>query len=75
MVFYSLGPPDAIINAEVGVIINSLRTSLDLLFTALVARNTDVDLNRDTYFPIVGDASNFWGTINPNFPRSDGSTH
>ena len=53
MVFYSLGPPDAILNAEVGAIINSLRTSLDLLFTALVEHNTGVELDRDVYFPIT----------------------
>ena len=65
MVFYSLGPPDAILNAEVGAIINSLRTSLDLLFTALVERNTGVGLDRDVYFlPSQRDAPNFLGTIN-----------
>lgn len=63
LVFYSLGPPDAVLNAEVGAIINSLRTSLDLLFTALVERHTGVELGRDTYFPIVQDAPNFLGTI------------
>jgi hypothetical protein len=63
LVFYSLGPPDAVLNAEVGVIINSLRTSLDMLFTALVRRNTNVELGRDTYFPITPDAANFLGTI------------
>ncbi len=62
MVFYSLGPPDAILNAEVGAIINSLRTSLDLLFAALVERNGMV-ADRGTYFPITPDASNFLGAV------------
>jgi hypothetical protein len=63
MVFHSLGAPDAVLNAEVGAIVNSLRTSLDLLFTALVERNTGMEVRRDTYFPILPDASNFLGTI------------
>jgi hypothetical protein len=62
MVFYSLGPPDAVLNAEVGAIINSLRTSLDLLFTALIERNGMV-VDRSTYFPVTPDSSNFLGTI------------
>ena len=58
MVWYSMGPPDAVINAETGVIINSLRSSLDLLFTSILARN-GMKQNTNQYFPIHGRKSDF----------------
>jgi hypothetical protein len=62
MTFRSLGPPDAIINAEAGAIINSIRSSLDLLFVAVVGRN-GMKFNRDVHFPIRRKATDFLSEI------------
>ena len=61
MVAYGLGMPDLIINAEVGAIINSIRSSLDLLFTAIVGRN-GVKFSRKA-FPICPTAADFAGKL------------
>ena len=47
-------PPDPILNAEVGAIINAIRTSLDFLMTSLVRRRCGVNSNASTrvHFPI-----------------------
>ena len=58
MVAYSLGAPDAILNADVGAIINSIRSSLDLLFTAIVGRNGK-KFGRDTHLPFRIKAADF----------------
>src|SRR4051812_43156900 len=52
LVAYSMGELDPIVNAEVGVIINSIRTALDLLASSLARRNNskvDVRNNRNVY--------------------------
>src|SRR5271165_5668451 len=46
-------PVPAIINAETGSIINSIRTSLGLLAIALAARNGHAG-SRNIYFPVCG---------------------
>src|SRR5213082_2682848 len=48
---YSMGSPDPIMNAEVGVIINSTRTALDFLAASLSLRNGRKP-DRRTQFPI-----------------------
>lgn len=48
----------SILNAGVGSIINSFRTALDLLATALARRNGVVH-NRNIYFPIFRNESDF----------------
>jgi hypothetical protein len=58
MTFHSLGAPDAIINAEAGAIINSIRSSLDLLFVAIIGRN-GMKFSRDAHFPIRRKATDF----------------
>src|SRR5258708_33422890 len=49
---YSLGPLAQTYNAAVGAVINSLRSSLDLLAAALARRNCVVPKTK-TYFPIA----------------------
>jgi hypothetical protein len=51
-------PVPAIINAETGSIINSIRTSLDLLASALAARNGNAG-SRHVYFPVCGTSAQF----------------
>lgn len=51
LVAYLMGPLDPIVNAEVGVIINSIRTALDLLAASLCRRNGNKP-SADTHFPI-----------------------
>ena len=51
-------PVPAIINAETGSIINSIRTSLDLLASALAARNGNAG-SRQVYFPVCGTQAQF----------------
>jgi hypothetical protein len=51
LVAYSMGPLDPIVNAELGVIINSARTALDLLAASLCRRNGNKP-SADTHFPI-----------------------
>jgi hypothetical protein len=46
--------PDPLINAEVGAIINSIRSSLDILITSVAARPTGV-APKDAHFPIARD--------------------
>jgi len=50
--------PPAIINAEAGLVINSLRSSLDLLANALAERNGSRD-SKDTQFPVCRDQIGF----------------
>jgi hypothetical protein len=52
-------PPDPIINAEAGAIINSIRSSLDLLVNRLAARN-GYSGNEDSYFPICRSRDQFF---------------
>jgi hypothetical protein len=47
-----------IINVEAGVIVNSIRSSLDILAVALAARNGFPN-SKDTYFPICGSVNEF----------------
>jgi hypothetical protein len=49
---------DALINAEVGAIINSLRSSLDLLASALAQRN-GMSPSHERHFPIVRSINDF----------------
>jgi hypothetical protein len=49
---------DPIINAEVGVIINSIRSSLDILITSVALRYGYTNTNR-TYFPITNSEADF----------------
>lgn len=56
--FRSNSTVPAIINAEVGVIINSIRSSLDLLVNVLAVRNGHVS-PKDMRFPISRDKSAF----------------
>jgi len=49
--FANIKPLDAIINAEAGTVIHSIRSSLDLLACALAARN-GLPESKSTYFPI-----------------------
>jgi hypothetical protein len=51
-------PVPTIINAETGSIINSIRTSLDLLASALAARNGNAG-SRHVYFPVCGMPAQF----------------
>lgn len=51
--------PPAIINAEVGAIINSLRSSLDVLVNILAKRNGHID-PKDAYFPISRSRDDFF---------------
>ena len=51
-------PPDAAVNVEAGLIIHSLRSSLDLLVCALAARNRFPD-SKSTYFPIWKSEADF----------------
>src|SRR5215469_8528170 len=53
LIAYLMGPLDPIVNAEVGVIINSTRTALDLL-AALLCRRNGNQPNADRHFPIFG---------------------
>jgi hypothetical protein len=47
-----------IINVEAGVIVNSIRSSLDILAVVLAARNGFPN-SKDTYFPICGSVNEF----------------
>jgi len=49
---------DSIINAEVGAIINSIRSSLDILITSIALRHGYTNTER-TYFPIARDRAQF----------------
>lgn len=51
LVAYLMGSLDPIVNAELGVIINSTRTALDLLAASLACRNGKKP-DRGTHFPI-----------------------
>jgi len=51
-------PLPLIVNAEVGSIINSVRSSFDLLATALAVRNGHKTVD-NVYFPISSDVTNF----------------
>jgi hypothetical protein len=53
LVAYLMGPLDPIVNAELGVIVNSIRTALDLLAASLCRRNGNKP-SADTHFPIFG---------------------
>jgi hypothetical protein len=48
----------SVINVEAGVIINCIRSSLDILAVALAARNGFPN-SKDTYFPICGSVNDF----------------
>jgi hypothetical protein len=48
---YSMGPLDPIIPVEAGIIINAIRSALDLLAASLACRNGN-NPNADTHFPI-----------------------
>ena len=50
--FADVVPLDPLINAETGVIINSIRSSLDLLITSVTLRHGNTDIKR-TYFPVA----------------------
>lgn len=39
LIAYNLGPPDPLLNAAIGATINSIRSSLDILFFALIGRH------------------------------------
>jgi hypothetical protein len=56
--YVTANPVPAIINAETGSIINSIRTSLDLLASALAARNGYAG-SRQTYFPVCRSLADF----------------
>jgi hypothetical protein len=58
LVAYSLGDPDLLLNAAVGAILNSLRSSLDLLFFSLVRRNGK-EPSRYARFPIRESRADF----------------
>lgn len=60
---HSEPPLPLIINAEAGAIVNSIRSSLDILAVALAARNGFVD-SKDTYFPICGSVNDFIDPLN-----------
>lgn len=53
----SIEPPPALINAEVGAIINSIRSSLDILIAAVARRHGVPDKN--SYFPIANSRDQF----------------
>jgi len=53
VIAHLMGPLDPIVNAELGVIINSIRTALDLLAASLCRRNGNKP-SADTHFPIFG---------------------
>lgn len=57
---YPQKPVDRMINAEAGAIINSIRTSLDMLASALAARN-GVKPSNKTHFPILSSPDDFFG--------------
>lgn len=57
---HDIAPP-LLINAEVGAMINSVRSSLDLLATALAARNGHLT-PKDVYFPICDSRERFLDT-------------
>ena len=52
LVAHLMGPLDPIVNAEVGVIVNSIRTALDLLSVSLGRRWTSKKPDRGSHFPI-----------------------
>lgn len=59
---HSVKFPEPIINAEIGVIINSIRSSLDILATTLFNRHISSMggvREKDIYFPIAADAAQF----------------
>lgn len=56
--YVTANPVPAIINAETGSIINSIRSSLDLLASALAARNGHVG-SRQVYFPVCKSLAEF----------------
>jgi hypothetical protein len=56
--YVTANPVPAIINAETGSIINSIRTSLDLLASVLAARNGYAG-SRQTYFPVCKSLADF----------------
>jgi hypothetical protein len=56
--YVTANPVPAIINAEAGSIINSIRTSLDLLASALAVRNGNPG-SRHVYFPVCGTQAQF----------------
>jgi len=59
--YVTANPVSAIINAEIGSIINSIRTSLDLLASVLAAQN-GYPGSRKTYFPICKSLADFQNT-------------
>jgi hypothetical protein len=62
IVTHETSPLTPLINAEVGAMINSLRSSLDLLAAALARRNTP-RRKTNTYFPIRASLRDFRHTI------------
>src|SRR5258708_5863718 len=56
--YVRVNPIPAIINAETGAIINSIRTSLDLLANTLAGRN-GFPAARDVYFPVSRSLADF----------------
>src|SRR5258708_5992480 len=50
---------DPIINAEIGAIINSMRSSLDILMTSVVLRHSKTINPKSIYFPVVKDRAQF----------------
>jgi hypothetical protein len=56
--YVTANPVPAIINAEAGSIINSVRTSLDLLASALAARNGNAG-SRHVHFPVCDTPATF----------------
>jgi hypothetical protein len=59
--YVTANPIPAVINAETGSIINSIRTSLDLLASALAARNGYTG-SRTVYFPVCKNFAEFQNT-------------
>jgi hypothetical protein len=58
LVAYPQKPFDLVINTEIGAIINSIRSGLDLLAAALATRN-GVKSSEATHFPIFGSLHDF----------------
>jgi hypothetical protein len=63
LVAYLEKPLDPLIAGDVGAMINSIRTGLNLMMTAVVARHGVIP-NRAPDFPIAKTASDFLATIN-----------
>src|SRR5438128_703771 len=56
--FSEVKPPPPIVNAEVGVILNSIRSSLDVLVNTLASR-AGHPASKQAYFPVCSSAVKF----------------